>query len=146
MRTAIQKSMQFTYSPNLMAYSAITHRIKGKVWKNKPSFKFRLNIKKIKETTFFKSLFIFLHHCCFTIQISPCEYTKTLQKITLLHVKYRMDIYIYIYIFSSSFFKKSYFVLHIGKFRIECFPKHTVRMVGVKFIITCSFCTNILKK
>lgn len=139
--------MQFPYSPNLMAYSAITCKIKGKVKKNKPNFKFKINIKKIKETTFFKSLFIFLHHCCFTIQISPCEYTKTLQKITLLHVKYRMDIYIYLYIyFLFIILKKNYFVLHIGKIRIEYFPRHTVCMVGVKLIITCSFCTNILKK
>lgn len=43
---------------------------------------------------------------------------KTLRKIILLHVKYRMDIY-------TSSFLKNYFVLHVGKYGIEYFPKHT---------------------
>lgn len=115
------------------------------------------NFTKIQNKQKFKSLFI-----SFTIIVLQYKYHlvsnthsrtrahihthsrlctqthKNLQKVILLHIKYRMDIlYMYICIYTSSFLE-NYFVLHVGKYGAEYFPKHT--HVRSK---TCSFCTNL---
>lgn len=56
-----------------------------------------------------------------------CTHTKPTEGNPAAHKiqkGYYIYIYIYIYIYTSSLLE-NYFVLHVGKYRVEYFPKHT---------------------